>query len=244
MTIAAAVLLAIAGALKLFGPTSDSVTDASFIAHYAGRASGAVDLTLAVGVVMLRRDPLLRPVLCVIFSFFAGVAFYRWHTGYESCGCFGAFRVDPSITAMVDSILAVAFAVKSRRYTPRIPFLAVVAAAHGLLLGMADVRLAPACFVQGSDLVGSRLMSTELPDTLIVYNPHCPSCEYLSRLHPEPQRKVISVDLVRAIGNRLYVDGDADGCNLAPDHPLVFTITNGRVSGVRPVIAGEFPSDK
>jgi len=95
-----------------------------------------------------------------MFAIFGAFSVYRGWAGYESCGCFGSFKVNPWITAALDGVMLI-LAVWAAWHTPnerrmepkRLYFAGGSYALAGLLAAVGMIALAPASSIDSGGLV-------------------------------------------------------------------------------------------
>lgn len=100
-----AILLSTA-VLKVFSP-AESATMAVAYNIPPLMTAMVVQMELALAALLLFGCWPKRTLLAaaVMFALFGAFSTYRGWAGYESCGCFGAFKVNPWITATLDGSL-------------------------------------------------------------------------------------------------------------------------------------------
>jgi hypothetical protein len=100
------VLLIAAAFMKALSP-DDSVDSVIANAVYdmpqwIMAAGVQIELTVGLWLVCGWRPQAARRSAIVLFFTFAAFSLYRSLSGYESCGCFGSFRVNPWLTFLLD----------------------------------------------------------------------------------------------------------------------------------------------
>jgi hypothetical protein len=96
------VLLATAW-LKVLAPADAASVQSAYDIPYWLLAAG-IQLELVIGLLLVARvwTPWAWGAAVALFTSFAGISLLRALAGLESCGCFGAIRVNPWVTLAID----------------------------------------------------------------------------------------------------------------------------------------------
>lgn len=201
-------LLLVTASLKVLSP-AESATMAVAYNIPPLLTAMVVQVELALGALLLFGCWPKRVLLAaaVMFALFGAFSTYRGFAGYESCGCFGSFQVNPWITTTLDGVLLLLSAwaawkspAKCHHELKRFYRAGSVYAAMGLLaaVGMivsAPSSLADAAFADANGLIVlepetwigkpfplTSHLSPEVPLhegrwTILIHHHDCPHCQ-------------------------------------------------------------------
>jgi hypothetical protein len=150
-----------------------------------------------------------------LFSLFAGFTFFRLAWGYNDCSCFGAMRVHPSLTLGLDVFVVASLFLLSKSYLNsislgRLVVLLVIAAVSGFAWGFGLHQSREQCVLRIESLLGESLHVPPNVTSLVVYNPNCPSCEWVHQRFTNPASSSRQLITYEDLPQRMW--GNASGC--------------------------------
>jgi thiol-disulfide isomerase/thioredoxin len=102
--------------LKILGPVDAPSVQSYDIPYWVLIAGIQLELVLGLLLSVGVRTPWIWSAAVALIASFAGISLIRALAGLESCGCFGAIRVNPWITLGIDLAILVAFCLLRRRF--------------------------------------------------------------------------------------------------------------------------------
>ena len=213
--IIASALLGLAGTLKIVETFSTTNPIHTSLSSRYGLAVGMIEIMFALFVVTFRSRIWTIWVVVALFTSFAGFAGYRLFTGATDCGCFGLLKIPPLITLFIDVLLVTLLVLTT--WTPKwVRFILPGFALLGALTAHADARLSGTCVVPIDRLVGLQLDIPPEVTRVIVYDPHCPKCQWVkqgpSAIESSPTQRVMTYEelgkLVVGLDEQCFVMGD------------------------------------
>ncbi len=213
--IIASALLGLAGTLKIVETFSTTNPIHTSLSSRYGLAVGMIEIMFALFVVTFRSRIWTIWVVVALFTSFAGFAGYRLFTGHADCGCFGLVKIPPLVTLSIDVLIVFSLMLTTSTYTAfryALPGFLLL----GSLAAHADTTLSGTCVVPIDRLVGHQLNIPPEVTRVIVYDPHCPKCQWVkqgpSAIESSPTQRVMTYEelgkLVVGLDERCFVMGD------------------------------------